>query len=53
MFNEQAIKKLVDFINTKNNISDKDELFNLVKKEFNLTEEKPVLFNDDFAIRFG
>ena len=52
MYNSYAINRLVMYIQKLNGIGDKEKLSSLVKKEFNLTQDRKVFYSNDFAIRF-
>ena len=53
MYNRDAINRLVTYIQKLNGIGDKEKLSSLVKKEFNLTQDRKVFYSPDFAIRFS
>lgn len=53
MYNRDAINRLVIYIKSLNGIGDKEKLSSLVKKEFNLTQDRSVFYSPDFAIRFS
>ena len=52
MFNRGVINQLIDFIERKNGIADKDQLASLVQESFQLTRSRSVFFCKWFAIRF-
>ncbi len=52
MYNSYAINRLVMYIQKLNGIGDKEKLSSLVKKEFNLTQDRKVFYSNDFAVRF-
>lgn len=53
MYNRDAINRLVTYIQKLNGIGDKEKLSSMVKKEFNLTQDRKVFYSPDFAIRFS
>ena len=53
MYHRDAINRLVIYIKNLNGIGDKEKLSSLVKKEFNLTQDRSVFYSPDFAIRFS
>jgi hypothetical protein len=53
MYNRRSIGSLIDFIKDNDGINDKFRLIHLVKEEFDLTLDRSVFYNDDFAIRFS
>lgn len=53
MYNRDAINRLVAYIENLNGIGDKEKLSSMVKKEFNLTQDRKVFYSPDFAIRFS
>lgn len=53
MYNRDAINRLVAYIQNLNGIGDKEKLSSLVKKEFNLIQDRKVFYSPDFAIRFS
>ena len=53
MYNRDAIDRLVTYIQKLNGIGDKEKLSSMVKKEFNLTQDRKVFYSPDFAIRFS
>lgn len=52
MYNRERIEQLVEFISTKDGITDKKQLESQVKLKFNLTKDRSVFYCDWFAIRF-
>lgn len=52
MINEQ-IKKLVNFINSKNGIGNKIRLIEEIQKRFRLTQDRSVFYSEHLAIRFS
>lgn len=53
MYNNDAINRLVAYIHSLDGIGDKERLSSLVKKEFNLTQDKKVFYSPYYAIRFN
>lgn len=53
MYNRDAISRLVAYIQRLNGIGDKEKLSFMVKKEFNLVQDRKVFYSPDFAIRFS
>lgn len=53
MYNRDAINRLVAYIQKLNGIGDKEKLSSMVKKEFNLIQDRKVFYSSDFAIRFS
>lgn len=53
MYNSVIIDRLISFINQFNGIADKNKLLQAVKNEFCLTQDRPVYYCNDFAIRFS
>lgn len=52
MYNKEMIKKLVDFISSRDGKTDKSGLQNEVQATFDLVKERSVYYCDWFAIRF-
>lgn len=53
MYNRDAVDKLVTYIQKLNGIGSKEKLASLVKKEFNLVQDRKVFYSSDFTIRFS
>ena len=53
MYNKNAINRLIAYIERLNGIGDKEKLSSMVKKEFNLTQDRKVFYSPDFSIRFS
>lgn len=53
MYNREVIDRLIAYIENLNGIGDKEKLSLMVKKEFNLTQDRKVFYSPDFAIRFS
>lgn len=53
MYNRDAIDNLISYIKNLDGIGDKEKLSSLVKKEFNLTQDRKVFSSPNFAIRFS
>jgi hypothetical protein len=53
MYNRDAINRLVAYIQHFDGIGDKEKLSSMVKKEFNLVQDRKVFYSPDFAIRFS
>lgn len=53
MYNRDTINRLISYIQKLNGIGDKEKLSSLVKKEFNLVQDRKVFYSPDFAIRFS
>ena len=53
MYNRDVINRLVAYIQKLNGIGDKEKLSSMVKKEFNLIQDRKVFYSSDFAIRFS
>lgn len=52
MYNKSQIDSLINYVIQNNEIDNKEELKNMVLKKFNLIDDNPVYYNDNFAIRF-
>lgn len=52
MYNKEIIEQLVEFISSKNGITDKRRLASQVQGAFNLIQDKNVYYCDWFAVRF-
>ena len=53
MYNRDLINKVVAYIENLNGIGDKEKLSSMVKREFNLIQDRKVFYSTDFAIRFS
>lgn len=53
MYNKRVIDELVQFIESKDGIADKEKLARLVQREFHLVKDRSVYYCQDFAIRFS
>lgn len=53
MYNRQMVNRLVEYIESLNELGDKEKVQNLVKEKFNLTQDRKVFSSPDFAIRFS
>ena len=53
VYNKNAINRLIAYIERLNGIGDKEKLSSMVKKEFNLTQDRKVFYSPDFSIRFS
>jgi hypothetical protein len=53
VYNKAILRGLTEFIQAKNGVNDKNTLSELVRKKFNLTLDRKVYYNEDFAIRFS
>ena len=53
MYNREAINKIIAYIQNLDGIGNKEKLSSMVKKEFNLTQDRKVFYSPDFAIRFS
>jgi len=49
----QVLADLIKFVSDNNGINNKNALLELVKVRFNLTRDRSVYYNEDFAIRFS
>lgn len=53
MYNRDAINRLVTYIQKLNGIGDKEKITSMVKKEFDLVQDRKVFYSPDFSIRFS
>lgn len=53
MYNKQPVDELVRFIYSNNGKLDKNKLQKSVQKQFNLTKDRSIFYNDNFALRFS
>lgn len=53
MYNRDAVDRLISYISRYDGIGDKQKLSTLVKHEFQLTQDRKVLYSSNFAIRFS
>ena len=53
MYRRDVIDKLIAYVEKLNGIGDKEKLSLMVKKEFDLAQDRKVFHSSDFAIRFS
>ena len=52
MYNREAVERLIDFVSSRDGVTDKRGLSAAVQKAFDLVKERSVFYGEWFAIRF-